>query len=113
MAQKERKYPRAKPIIEIKVLSLNGVIIMGRLLDVSEGGAKIGIDMAPHYAIGNEINIAFMLSDPESARRNPIFARGIVAWLKADPNSSEVGLKFEEILPSHQKRIREFVNLLH
>jgi c-di-GMP-binding flagellar brake protein YcgR len=109
MAQKERRFVRVKPSTEIKVFSLNGVVSIGRLLDVSPGGAKIGMDMAPHYCVGNEINIAFLLSDPKSDKKGPVFARGKVAWQKKYPNFGELGMEFDEMLPSHQERIREFI----
>ena len=109
MAQKERRFARVKPSTEIKVFSLNGFVSIGRLLNLSEGGAKIGMDMAPHYEIGNEINIAFILSDLKGEVQGPIFAKGKVAWRKADLNSGELGLQFEELLESHRGRIRGFV----
>ncbi len=109
MAQIVRKYARVRPTTEIKVLSLNGVILIGRLLDLSPGGAKIGLDMAPHHNVGNEINIAFILPDPKSDKRSPIFARGKVAWQRKYPTSGELGMQFDEMLPSHQERIREFI----
>jgi hypothetical protein len=108
MAPKERKFKRVRPSTEIKVLSLNGIIMIGRLLDLSLGGAKIGLDIHTHYKAGNEVNIAFMLNDERNNRIGPVFARGKVAWQRVFPASSEIGLSFEEILPSHLKRIQEF-----
>ncbi len=109
MAQIPRRFARVKPPTEISVLSLNGVILIGRLVDVSEGGARLASDLGWHHQIGDELNIAFMLSDPGQQKRYPVFANSKVVWTRDPKQPRQLGVRFEEILPSHRHRIREFV----
>lgn len=107
--QVPRRFPRAMPITETKVLSLNGVILFGRLINLSEGGARLAADVEWHHDVGTEITIAFMLTEPDQGKRNPVFARSRVVWNLDPKHPKELGVRFEEILPSHRLRIRQFV----
>lgn len=109
MAENMRRFPRVRPATEVSVLSLNGVILIGRLMDVSEGGARLASDLGWHHNIGEEINIAFMLGDPTQNKRNPVFAKTRVIWNFHPKLPRQLGVKFEEILPSHRHSIRQFV----
>ncbi|MBN1325483.1 PilZ domain-containing protein [Candidatus Falkowbacteria bacterium] len=109
MAENARRFLRVRPATEISVLSLNGVILIGRLVDISEGGARLASDLGWHHNIGDEISIAFMLSDPTQDKRNPVFARTRVVWNFHPKYPRQLGVKFEEILPSHRYNIRQFV----
>lgn len=105
----KREYKRIRPPTEIRATSLNGIVLEGVIRDLSEGGVKVAYPLPTHYQQGHEINIAFMISDPATEKRWPIFARGQVVWWENSVHQSFLGVKFIELLETHRSYLRDFI----